>query len=138
MKISIQKIALIALSVCTLLPVTLPETSIVQAETLTANLKQNQAIPYPINDPDVIAFRNSCKDRVLREYEGASQADATNICNCILNKLKNDYRYNNSSINLSNFRRLRRDAVNGNRQALDVMEDAGYDCAVESDLLYEN
>ena len=138
MKFNIKNVTLIAVSICTLLPVSLPQINMVKAESLTADHKQNQAIPYPINDPDVIAFRNSCKDRVLREYEGASQADATNICNCILNKLNNNYRYHNSAINLTHFRHLRRDAVNGNRQALDIMEDAGYDCAVESDLLYEN
>ena len=72
MKLSLKKLALISLSICTLLPLSFPQISNVKAESLTANLKQNQAIPYPINDRDVIAYRNNCKEKVLEEFEGAS------------------------------------------------------------------
>jgi hypothetical protein len=136
MKSSFKKIALIGLSLCAFLPISLLEISNVKAESVTNNLlKQNQSIPYPINDPDVITYRNNCKERAISE--GLSANDATQMCNCILNKLHTDYRYRNSRITLNNFRHLRRDAVNGNRVALGIMEDAGYDCLVEEGFLYQ-
>jgi hypothetical protein len=135
MKLSLKKLAVFGLSVCTLLPVSLGQISSVKAESLNANVKQNQTIPYPINDPDVIQYRRNCRDRAINE--GLNSNEATQLCNCILNKLYDDYTYHNSRITLTHFRHLRRDAVNGNRAALDIMEDAGYDCLVDEGLLYK-
>ena len=133
MKNNLKKIFFIGLFLVSLLTISFGKVAIVNAKSVNSNTKQVQTIPYPNNDEAVVKYLNTCHQKSLEK--GLNSSEINQHCVCTLNKLYDDYEYHNSRINITHFRHIRQDAEDSHTLALQIMEDANYDCLVEEDLV---
>lgn len=126
MKTSIKNLAVISLSMLSLLSLSLGQNYSLKAQSLDDNITDNSTIPYPMNDPDVRQYRQDCINRNIDA--GFQPSTANEICDCSLNTLYKYYTYHNSQITLEHFKHLVHDVHSQNPMAINIMNDAESEC----------